>query len=261
MTDQKKKQKENRKGTRIFFRLLMWFKLLRGVAGIHFRMEACLFISALIDIILTIFWASKTKLPKVYCSGTVYLKRYKAYFYVRSFSDDLYSVMPGRECDVNELILGSLSKGNLFIDVGANIGYYSVLAGKIIGDSGQVVSVEPMPSTGKILKCNLSLNNLKNVTILKKAAWKNSSMLNINMPKGTFGMAPVSTGITSGIQVDGFKLDELSIAKRVHLLKIDAEGSEYCVLLGAQKVLERTERVVVNFGSRRNNRFIEKQKF
>ena len=69
-------------------------------------------------------------------------------------------------------------------------------------------------------------------------------MLNINMPKGTFGMASVSTGITSGIQVDGFKLDELSIAKRVDLLKIDAEGSEYCVLLGAQKVLERTEQLL-----------------
>ena len=53
------------------------------------------------------------------------------------FSDDLYSVMPGRECDVNELILGSLSKGNWFIDVGANIGHYSVLAGKIIAILGK----------------------------------------------------------------------------------------------------------------------------
>ena len=63
-----------------------------------------------------------------------------------------YSVMPGREGDVNELILNALSEATLFIDIGANVGYYSVLAGKIIGNSGQVISVEPMPSTAKIFE-------------------------------------------------------------------------------------------------------------
>lgn len=89
---------------------------------------------------------------------------------MRGFSDDLYSVTPGRERDVNELILSCLKEGDVFLDVGANIGYYSILGGKIVGKNGRVISVEPIDSTARILKYNIKLNKLKNVKVIQKAA-------------------------------------------------------------------------------------------
>ena len=124
-------------------------------------MQLGLILSAFIDILLNTVTSSPTN-PKVYISGVIYAKDYGVYFYIRGFTDDLYSVMPGREGDVNKLILSCLKDGDIFIDVGANIGYYSVLVGKIVGESGQVISVEPIPTTAKVLKYNVKLNKLKN---------------------------------------------------------------------------------------------------
>ena len=93
-------------------------------------MQLGMILSAFIDILLNTVTPSLATLPKVYISGITYSKTYGAHFYVRAFSDDLYSVMPEREGDVNESISSCLKEGDIFVDIGANIGYYSVLVAK-----------------------------------------------------------------------------------------------------------------------------------
>lgn len=240
--------------TRIFGRLMIWLRILKNVIGINFKTQLGLFLSVLIDIFFHMAGSSLAALPRVYVSGVTYSKRYDVYFYVRAFSDDLYSVMPEREGDVNETVLSGLKKGDVFIDVGANVGYYSVLAGKIVGETGQVISIEPIPDTARVLNLNLRLNRLKNVKVLQKAAWNSNKILNIHIPKGFFGMASIyePDGVADILEVEGFPLDGLLGVKKVDFLKIDAEGSEYPILEGARKTLKRTRHVILEASNQRD---------
>jgi len=230
-----------------FNRLLLWFRILTRVRGIALKTQLGLFLSAFIDTLFHTLGAQFATLPRAYVSGIIYSKRYSAYFYIRAFADDLYSVMPGREGDVNKLILNCLKKGDIFIDVGANIGYYSVIAGKIVGESGRVISVEPVPSTNKILEFNIRLNQLRNVKIIQKAAWSKNESITLYIPKGFYGLSSInkSEEITDMLVVEGAPLDSILSFPKADLLKIDAEGSEYSILIGAQKTLRNTHYVVL----------------
>ena len=64
-------------------------------------------------------------------------------------------------------------------------------------------------------------------------------------------MASVSAEISSDVKVKGFKIDDLLIPKKVDLLKINTEGSEYSILLGAQKTLERTTRIILEISDQK----------
>jgi FkbM family methyltransferase len=232
---------------RVFNRLMLWFNILKRVRGITFKTQLGLFLSAFIDLFFHMAGSPLAALPRVYVSGVIYSKRYSAYFYVRAFSDDLYSVMPEREGDVNELISSFLKEGDVFVDVGANIGYYSVMAGKIVGENGRVISVEPIPGTARVLNFNLRLNRLKNVKAIQKAAWSSNEIISMRIPKGFFGQASIyePKGATDLVMVEGVPLDEILRASKVDFLKIDAEGSEYPILTGARKTLKRILCVVL----------------
>lgn len=229
-----------------FSRLILWFIILKRVRGVALKTQMGLFLSPFIDILFHVIGSPLATLPRVYVSGIIYSKSYGVYFNVRAFSDDLYSVMPGREGDVNELILSCLKEGDIFVDVGANIGYYSVLAGKIVGENGQVISIEPLPSTAKVLSLNVKLNQLSNVMILQKAAWRSNELIYIHTPKGFYGMSSIhGSGVTQDLSVvQGVPLDDI-IKVHVDFMKIDAEGSEYPILMGARKTLARIGNVVL----------------
>jgi FkbM family methyltransferase len=233
---------------------MLWLNILRKVRGITFKTKLGLFLSALIDVCFCTAGSSLATLPRVYVSGIIYAKSYGVYFYVRGFSDDLYSVMPGREGDINELILSCLKEGDVFLDVGANIGYYSVLAGKKVGESGRVISVEPVSSTARVLNLNLKLNGLKNVKIIQKATWSSNQILTLHMPEGFFGLASVHkpAEATDSFVIRGVPLDDISEALKVNLLKIDAEGSEYQILKGAKKTLKKTRYVILETSTKKD---------
>ena len=232
---------------RLASRLMLWVGIIKGVRGTTLKMELGLFLSALIDTLFHAVGSQFTTLPRVYVSGIVYIRNYDVYFYVRAFSDDLYFVIPKREGDVNEIILNLLKEGDVFVDVGANVGYYSVLGGKIVGERGQVISIEPIPTTAKVLRFNIKLNRLRNVKVLQNAAWDNNEVISMYVPRGLFGLAHVCNFKSSeNFLVEGVTLDKvLSNYSKVDLLKIDAEGSDYRVLRGARKTLERTRYVIV----------------
>ena len=72
--------------------------------------------------------------------------------YERGGTDDFNDALPKREGDAEDLTLNSLKPGDVFIDVGANIGHYTILASKLVGANGKVFVVEHIPQTMEILK-------------------------------------------------------------------------------------------------------------
>ena len=139
-----------------------------------------------------------------------------------------------------------LSPGSTFVDVGANWGYFTLLAAPRVGSQGSAIAVEPEPRMCSTLRANLTLNDFPNVTVLEIAATEREgtvSLLPFDQSTGNFGLSRVARAQEKhpeGIPVAGRALDdvfaELRI-RRVSLLKMDIEGGEGRAIGGLRRSL------------------------
>jgi FkbM family methyltransferase len=225
-------------------RIFLWLEFLRSFRGLSFKGQLNIFISALFDIFFYSIsgWAYN---PKMLFSGIYEIKPYRILIYERGGTEDLYNALPRREGDVHDFIVDNLKRGDVFVDVGANIGYYTILASRLVGTGGRVFAVEPVPQTVKVLKFNIKLNELRNVTVVDKVAWNSCCKLKMKIAFGEFGCASFfHNGVE--VDVDAIPLDEVLVnVPKIKLIKIDVEGAEYEVLQGLRRTLTRTEYVVL----------------
>lgn len=134
------------------------------------------------------------------------------------------------------LLLHDLMPGDLVIDVGANIGYFSVLAGRLVGGSGRVVAIEPSPIIAAALQKTIELNGLSNVEIIAAAASDRASSVRVYAgPPENRGSTSVSRRSVGPVEatVRADTLENLITTTRLHqarLIKIDVEGSEGRIL-------------------------------
>jgi FkbM family methyltransferase len=164
----------------------------------------------------------------------------------RGKTDDIVQLVPGHEGDVEEFVKQHLKEGSIFVDVGANIGYYTIIASKLLGSKGKVYAVEPVPSTATILKINIKLNGCNNVIVIEGAAWSTKGRLILRIPGTNYGYASAVRLGSKSISVKAIPLDEvLGSVEYVDLIKIDVEGAEYEVLKGAKNTLLKTKCVVI----------------
>ena len=137
-----------------------------------------------------------------------------------------------------------LSSG-VFIDIGANIGKYSVKLGRELGSRGKVIAIEPEKRNFNILMRNIELNSLKNVLAFKVACSNKNKEVNLYLRnynldntghsiKGSVGWPFEKVGCE---RLDSL-VERLGLS-RVDLIKIDVEGAEVEVLEGALKTLKK----------------------
>lgn len=143
-----------------------------------------------------------------------------------------------------------LGPGGVVVDVGANSGVYSLVAARIVGDSGVVISLEPNPRMLAVLQRNVARNSYTNVRLRGLAAGSGCGSArffeNSGMPH-SFSLVPGAAG-TSSFSVLTVDLDTLlgwEEVTRVDLIKIDAEGSEGAVLAGARQTIARHRPVII----------------
>ncbi|WP_230252976.1 FkbM family methyltransferase [Rhodopirellula halodulae] len=149
--------------------------------------------------------------------------------------------------------------GDTFVDVGANIGFYTVLAANSVGKLGKVLAVEMFPPTMQMLYDNIHLNHLENVEVAETALWDMSgSEVIANAPTGKFGQASIqeygkhSTEARVTTTIYSKTLDEVCRGlTEIHLMKIDVEGSEEQVIKGGERTLGKTKCVVFEDLTRR----------
>ena len=143
-----------------------------------------------------------------------------------------------------------LKPGCVVVDVGANIGKYTLLASGLVGPSGRVHAVECAPETLALLRNNVRRNNLQNVEIHPFAAASVRGTLTLNVT--AIGLSwfkpgpqwPVVKGSGTTVSVPAIPLDDI-IRSPVHLVKIDAEGADLEVLKGMRRILSENERMSV----------------
>lgn len=137
-----------------------------------------------------------------------------------------------------------LRPGGVFLDVGANIGYFSLLAAGLVGPTGQVLALEPVPRTYELLSANIALNGFTHVKGECRALGASSGSLLLHIPPAEAHRDYLVTGIPmpswSPIRVPCSTLDELLQNRdltRIDLLKIDVEGFEPDVIRGGRSAL------------------------
>lgn len=140
------------------------------------------------------------------------------------------------------LIHQYLGLGDWAIDVGANIGVYTKRFSDLVGSTGRVIAFEPIPETFALLTGNMEWLRVQNVTLLNAAASNETQVVGMDVSNFDTGLpnhhcATLSSG-AEDFRVMTMAIDALSLP-RVKILKIDAEGHDREVLLGAMRLIAR----------------------
>lgn len=138
-------------------------------------------------------------------------------------------------------------------DLGANEGYYAISASKIVESNGKVFAFEPMPENLRLLNKHISVNKIKNITVIDKAVSNKNDILTFSKTDDRAGNTYVNSSpkfeeTTSRFEVFSVALDHFCITDKnpsPDVLKIDVEGAEYDVLIGAQQVIEKYKPIVI----------------
>ncbi len=142
-----------------------------------------------------------------------------------------------------------LGKGGVMLDIGANVGVYSVVGGMLVGSGGTVIGVEPFPSMLAQLHENVLFNGLGGVVRLRSLCVSDQTgpvtfWMNHGKPH-SFSL--IRSGNADGFAVLSVKLDDLARwekLERLDYLKIDAEGAEEGILNGGRDVILRFRPVI-----------------
>lgn len=162
------------------------------------------------------------------------------------------------ETTVTEWFETNLGPGDAFVDVGANIGYFSLLAAKLVGGAGRVVSVEAHPHLAELLRRNVIVNDVRNTTTWHRAAWSEETTLKFhlrvnfasNSSVGSLGASGLSDHYDAEeiVEVPAVPLDLLlADMGRVDVMKIDVEGAEVRALRGLRRTLEANPHMRIVF--------------
>jgi FkbM family methyltransferase len=137
--------------------------------------------------------------------------------------------------------------GMTVVDVGANVGLYTLVASGLVGTSGRVVAVEPSSENCRLILLSVDANQAGNVELLPVALDRRRGWANLSGHFGSNGglVAEDPSSLASGWSeiVASFALDDL-VDGQVDFLKIDVEGAEGRVVAGAQRILETSRPIV-----------------
>jgi FkbM family methyltransferase len=186
---------------------------------------------------------------------------------VRLFSGDSFVVRVGdqisrsifcngcHEPQLTSLLLPLLKPGMTVFDIGANIGYYTLLMARKVGHAGSVHAFEINDHVIDLLTRNLELANARNVKLVRRAVAKTTGEVDFFVPRPgdeAEGSLRKSARYDSArtVRVASVSLDDYlqeNKIEKVDLIKIDVEGAEYEVFEGAKNLLSSAHRPVIMF--------------
>lgn len=144
-------------------------------------------------------------------------------------------------------ILKTLDNGSTFVDLGANEGFFSIIASSKCGNDGNIIAIEPQQSMVQVINTNINLNGINNITIIKKGV---SNVLGktriINYPSINTGASRIGSSwryrLYKSEEIELDTLDNILSSCNVNIvdaIKIDIEGYEYNALMSANDLLNR----------------------
>lgn len=138
----------------------------------------------------------------------------------------------------------SNSSDALFLDIGANLGCYTINLAEIFRE---VWSFEPAPIASSILYANVEANEINNCVLLTKGVANKNGTIPLNVVPADSGLSSIKNKVENSkqIEIEIVRLDDaVPLDESVAFIKIDVEGFELDVLMGAEEILRRNEAVI-----------------
>ena len=168
------------------------------------------------------------------------------------------------EPEVQDVLLRYLRPGITFYDLGANIGFFSLLGARLVGQQGRVVAFEADPEVAARLREHVERNEFRGVTIAEKAVWSEASKVFFERvdpaaspDRGLGHVAAIASADT--IEVEAVTLDDYAriCGAEPDFIKCDVEGAEVEVFRGAKRLLsEKRPAILCEIHSEDNRRVL-----
>jgi FkbM family methyltransferase len=156
------------------------------------------------------------------------------------------------EPPVQEALRRLLAPGDVFYDVGANVGFFTILGARLVGPEGRVIAFEPVPACARAVARNIALNDFAHAAIREEAVGATSGRAQLLVVGEASWSHLASTGrhadVRAEIDVAVASIDELVEAGEIpppDVLKIDTEGAELQAIAGMRATIEQHRPAIV----------------
>ncbi|MHA2247503.1 MAG: FkbM family methyltransferase [Candidatus Hodarchaeales archaeon] len=176
-----------------------------------------------------------------------YVKVQEFYMYT-NYSLRNQLVRDAYEPTTTALIKRIIQPGEVVVDLGSNIGYFTLLMAKLVGNKGKVYTFEPEPRNFSLLKKNMILNRYKNITLEQKAVSNKNEKIPLILGAESSHRVTFDSAIKENIEyVEAVSLDNYfgNTDKKIALIKMDIEGSEYHAIKGMDSILSQNKDILL----------------
>jgi FkbM family methyltransferase len=156
------------------------------------------------------------------------------------------------EFPVQQALAGYLKPGDVFYDIGANVGFFSAIAARLVGSSGHVYAFEPVPENVVQIRHNAKCNNFANVTVLEKAVSRSTGKAELLLAHysggSTLSVADRPPDLKGTTTVDTIAIDDLVAESAIApptVVKIDVEGAEMDALQGMTQTIQDFQPIII----------------
>jgi len=161
-----------------------------------------------------------------------------------------------------EIVKKLIKKGDIVLDVGANIGYFTLIFAKLVGKNGRVFAFEPDPTNFNLLKKNVEANGYQNVILNDKALSNKTGKTKLFLSDTNFGdhMIVDTKEDRNSVEVEMTTGDDYfrDLNEQINFIKMDIQGAEIDALNGMSSLLKKMNdvKILIEFEPRRLKNFV-----
>lgn len=140
-----------------------------------------------------------------------------------------------------------IKPGDIIVDIGANIGYYTLIFARLVGSKGKVYAFEPDPTNFELLRANVEANGYQNVVLEQKAVSSKEWEATLHLSKGNLGDHRLYDSLDDRdtILVEAIALDRYfeNIEREINFIKMDIQGAEPGAFAGMVSIVENNDKL------------------
>ncbi len=148
-----------------------------------------------------------------------------------------------------QLVRKEIKRGDVVLDVGAHVGYYTLIFAECVGDTGKVFAFEPDPTNFALLKKNIEANGVKNVVLVQKAVSDTTGITKLHLCEQRHMGHRIYEWHSSdtSIEVETITLDDYfkDYDRKINFIKMDIEGAESKAVQGMRSLLQRNKKLKI----------------
>ncbi|HEY9769101.1 MAG TPA: FkbM family methyltransferase [Coleofasciculaceae cyanobacterium] len=156
------------------------------------------------------------------------------------------------EIPIQNIFAQHLQAGDVFYDIGANVGFFSIIAAKLVGNTGKVYAFEPGEGNANSIRHNARLNDFNQIEVIEKAVSNTSGEGQLLLAKYSGGHALATADappdLAGEVTIDLVSIDDLIAQNRItppNFVKVDVEGAELDVLKGMSETIKTYQPTII----------------